>query len=88
MDDLRRAAVEAVGGFDETLGLGADSPWWAGEETDYLLRLLADAGFTDVEHGPGITDLGVAVDYRAMERPRAGDLAAAAVTPGLRRPTR
>jgi glycosyltransferase involved in cell wall biosynthesis len=38
---LRREVVEAVGLFDETLGLGADSPWWAGEETDYLVRLLA-----------------------------------------------
>ncbi len=38
---LHREAIEKAGGFDESLGLGADSLWWAGEETDYLLRLLA-----------------------------------------------
>lgn len=38
---LRRELVEAVGGFDETLGLGAGTPWGSGEESDYLLRALA-----------------------------------------------
>ncbi len=37
---LRRSAVEAIGPFDQRLGLGASSPWQAGEETDYLLRAL------------------------------------------------
>ncbi|PKM76775.1 MAG: glycosyltransferase family 2 protein [Firmicutes bacterium HGW-Firmicutes-15] len=32
----------ASGGFDEQLGVGADSPWGSGEETDYLIRLLND----------------------------------------------
>jgi glycosyltransferase involved in cell wall biosynthesis len=35
---LRRKVIEAVGGFDERLGLGAGTPWGSGEETDYLLR--------------------------------------------------
>jgi hypothetical protein len=26
--------------FDETLGVGAETPWGAGEETDYLLNLI------------------------------------------------
>lgn len=38
---LRRLVVDAVGSFDETLGVGAGTPWGSGEETDYLLRALS-----------------------------------------------
>lgn len=38
---LRRPVVTAVGPFDETLGVGAGTPWGSGEESDYLLRALA-----------------------------------------------
>lgn len=41
---FRRSVIERVGPFDEELGLGASSPWQCGEETDYLLRLLACGG--------------------------------------------
>ncbi|RLB05041.1 MAG: glycosyltransferase family 2 protein [Deltaproteobacteria bacterium] len=37
---LKKEVVEKVGGFDESLGVGAGTPWGAGEETDYLLRAL------------------------------------------------
>jgi len=37
---FKREVVEKVGDFDESLGVGAETPWGAGEETDYLLRAL------------------------------------------------
>lgn len=36
----RTAVARDVGGFDETLGVGAATPFQSGEETDFLLRCL------------------------------------------------
>ncbi|MBN8554728.1 MAG: glycosyltransferase family 2 protein [Deltaproteobacteria bacterium] len=41
---LGRQIIKTVGDFDETLGIGAGTPWGASEETDYLIRVF-DAGF-------------------------------------------
>jgi glycosyltransferase involved in cell wall biosynthesis len=38
---LRRGAARHYQ-FDESLGVGAQTPWGAGEETDFLLRLMRD----------------------------------------------
>ena len=37
----RAEAVKAAGPFDESLGVGAGTPWGSGEETDFLLRAIA-----------------------------------------------
>lgn len=37
---MRRYCVSSVGTFDESLGVGASSPWQSGEETDYLIRAI------------------------------------------------
>lgn len=41
---IRRKVAAEVGGFDETLGVGASTPFQAGEESDFLLRCL-DRGY-------------------------------------------
>jgi hypothetical protein len=41
---IRREVMARVGGFDETLGVGASTPFQAGEESDFLLRCL-DHGY-------------------------------------------
>jgi glycosyltransferase involved in cell wall biosynthesis len=53
---LRRPLVRRIGQFDESLGLGASTPWLGAEDYDYLLRAaLAGAVFYDprltVYHG-------------------------------------
>ncbi len=37
----RASAIAAAGPFDNSLGVGAGTPWGSGEETDFLLRALA-----------------------------------------------
>jgi glycosyltransferase involved in cell wall biosynthesis len=41
---LRRAVADAVGKFNEDIGVGAASPYQSGEETDYVLRAF-EQGF-------------------------------------------
>ena len=38
---FRAGLVRQIGAFDESLGLGSESSWQSGEETDYVLRALA-----------------------------------------------
>jgi glycosyltransferase involved in cell wall biosynthesis len=42
---VRRRVVDAVGPFDEMLGLGSPGPWAGAEDSDYLLRCL-NSGFS------------------------------------------
>jgi hypothetical protein len=41
---VKRALAEQIGGFDESLGVGAGTPWGSGEEADFLIRII-DAGY-------------------------------------------
>ncbi|PWR21541.1 glycosyltransferase family 2 protein [Zavarzinia compransoris] len=42
---FRIEAARSIGGFNETLGIGSGTPFGSGEETDFLLRLIA-AGYS------------------------------------------
>ncbi len=49
---LKRQILENIGGFDEALGLGAATSYRSGEETDLILRCVAE-GYT-IEYDPNI----------------------------------
>lgn len=59
---LRRKLIENQR-FDEELGVGANSPYWSGEETDYLLKCISNGGkilfspknFTVIHPNPTLT---------------------------------
>lgn len=57
---LRRSVVEAVGAFDEELGLGSGTRWSSGEEIDYLVRAIR--GGARIEYDPSLV---VTHDVRA-----------------------
>jgi glycosyltransferase involved in cell wall biosynthesis len=52
---LRRELLERVGGFDETLGLGAGTPWHSGEEIELLVRALRQGA--RIEYEPSLVVL-------------------------------
>ena len=49
---LRRSVAERYS-FDETLGVGAKTRWGAGEETDYLLRIIQDGNV--IQYDPNVS---------------------------------
>jgi glycosyltransferase involved in cell wall biosynthesis len=50
---FRRPVLQALGGFDEGIGVGASTPWQAAEGQDLVLRAL-EAGFTGL-YDPALT---------------------------------
>jgi glycosyltransferase involved in cell wall biosynthesis len=52
---LRRELLERCGGFDETLGLGAGTPWHSGEEIELLVRALRSGA--RLEYDPALVVL-------------------------------
>lgn len=62
----RAAVIPVVKGFDETLGLGCNTPWQSGEETDFLLR-TAQAGFA-VMRAPSVVVRHPRPNLRAPQR--------------------
>jgi glycosyltransferase involved in cell wall biosynthesis len=69
---LRSSIVRKVGGFDETLGVGAQTKWGAGEEVNFLLRALKCGGVIHydpslcIRHPEPVAQL----DARSFERTR------------------
>ena len=69
---LRRSLVQRIGGFDEALGVGAGTPWGAGEETDFLLRGLQAGGAIEYDRDLVLRHPVKTVDFgpAAIERQR------------------
>lgn len=69
---LRRRLVERIGGFDEALGVGAGTPWGAGEETEFMLRGLQAGGRVEFDRDLVLGHPVKTADYgeAAIERQR------------------
>jgi glycosyltransferase involved in cell wall biosynthesis len=48
---IKKTALDSIGGFDETLGLGASTPFQSAEDTDLALRCLESGGKGWFERG-------------------------------------
>ena len=47
---IRREAAKAIGGFDEKLGPGSDTPFNCGEDTDFIMMALENGVRIYFEH--------------------------------------
>lgn len=67
---VRRAAVDAIGGFDEKLGPGSGTPFNSGEDTDFVLMAIERRVRTYFEHELLIhhDQVDSAVDERYVKR--------------------
>jgi glycosyltransferase involved in cell wall biosynthesis len=68
---LRRSLVRSLS-FDESLGVGAGSPWGAGEETDYLLRAIAHGNSVYYDPSLGVWHRGRSGPYSPEVYAKAG----------------
>jgi glycosyltransferase involved in cell wall biosynthesis len=59
---LRRTVAQRYA-FDETLGVGAGTPWGAGEETDYLLSMVNDGHIISYDPSIGVWHRGRSGPY-------------------------
>jgi glycosyltransferase involved in cell wall biosynthesis len=71
-----RRAIERIGGFDETLGLGQPTPWQGGEDLDYVARAVKSG--SEVYYRPDLDvyhDDPPPIDERSIMRARSGSRA-------------
>ena len=64
---LRRDVVTRVGRFDESLGLGAGTPWGSGEEIDYVIRAVRSGAHIAFEPDLVVTHEQVPLDAAAAK---------------------
>lgn len=65
---LRRALAARVGPFDETLGLGANTPWLGAEDYDYLLRAALQGIGVYYDPSVAVIHPGLPTAYSALDR--------------------